>query len=279
MTFRPILFSRQFGIDPKELDRLGVFDPTLNADTKLFPDPVLLRDSAHPEMHAAADRFEEYFETVRKLIAGSAGNESHPAWKAAYKLLRFPEIQGTCLGYGSDTIRGSGVGAGMTSQLIRTANQIIALGIDDPDLFMAMGLFEENFGPDLIGDMFTNVCFKQIIEFNQRVCKKLSVPTKIFKISLANGTTITANLAENVALGSADQPVILLPKDILRELPIALDWRGVQSVSEQNTAFRGNLNDTIAGLWSRKTLESKSRLRSWALSSRDAFSDLLDLIH
>jgi hypothetical protein len=279
LTFRPLLFSRHFGVDERELNRLGVFDPTLNADTLLFPDPTLLASSEHEEMQAASTTFDAYFATVRGLIAGSAGNVAGPAWKAARQRLRFPEIPGTCLGYGAGNIRGSGVGLQTTDRLMATASEIIALGIDDPDLFLAMGLFEENFGPDLIGDMVTNVCMGDIARFNARICDELGVPTTTFDLKLANGTSFSCCFATNPIEEDGNLPVILLPKDVLRDLPVALDWRGVQEVSEQNAQFRANLNYSIAALWNRKTLESKDRLRMWALSSKGAFGDLLDMIH
>jgi hypothetical protein len=60
---------------------------------------------------------------------------------------------------------------------------------------------------------------------------------------------------------------------------VALDWRGVQEVSEQNQEFRDNLNASMATLWAKKSLESKDLLKSWALSSPTAFGDLLDMLH
>ncbi|RYF42808.1 MAG: hypothetical protein EOO38_19365 [Cytophagaceae bacterium] len=74
-------------------------------------------------------------------------------------------------------------------------------------------------------------------------------------------------------------PVILMPLDVLRELPVALDWAGIQTVSEDNKRFRDSLNSSVSSLWSRKTLESKSHLKQWAISGKEAFGDLLDMIH
>ncbi len=275
----PLLFSKAFGLKPSDLDKLGVFDPTLNIDTNLFPDPLLLAKSEHKEMQKARPEFEAYFETIRKLVAASGGDKTTKAWKSAYKLLRFPEIKGTCLGYGADSISGSGVGAQMTERLLKTADEIIRLGIDDPDLFLAMGLFEEDFGPDLIGDMFTNVCFDAITKFNRRILSKLNVPTLPFSIRLANGKRHEGTFPENPAFPGAGIPVILLPKDILQDLPMALNWAGVQEVSARNAEFRDDLNGEIANLWSKKTLESKSKLRTWALSDQGAFGNLLDMLH
>lgn len=278
-SIKPLLFSKAFGVKPNSLDKLGVFDLTLNIDTKLFPDPLLLERSRHKEMRDARPHFEQYFETIRKLVAASGGNEATKAWRSAYTLLRFPEIKGTCLGYGAGSIAGSGVGHEMTRRLLATAGEVVGLGIDDPDLFLAMGLFEEDFGPDLIGDMFTNVCLGHLIKFNRRIYGKLGLKTSKFPIRLANGKRYEGEFVENPAFPNANIPVILVPTDILQDLPLALDWAGVQEVSARNAEFRDDLNQDIANLWSKKTLESKSKLKAWALSDQGAFGNLLDMLH
>lgn len=275
---KPVLFHAAYGVTEAQLDKLGVFNPTLNVDTLLFPDPLLLEDSSHPEMNAARATFDQYFDQVRRLVAGSKSSTDAPA-KAAKELLRFPEIKGTCLGYGKDGIAGSGGGVDMADQLFKTASEIVGLGIDDPDLFLAMGLFENNFGPDMIGDMFTNVLFNHIADFNRRVYAALGVKTQPIEIRLNTGKRLKGDFVTNVAYPGADIPVILLPKDVLRDLPVAVDWRGVQETSEANREFRRSLNKSVAHLWSKKTLESKEKLRAWALSGPEAFGDLLDVVH
>lgn len=278
-SVKPLLFSKAFGVKSAQLNKLGVFDISLNLDTRLFPDPLLLEDSKHKEMRQARDDFETYFDRLRRLLAGSKGDQTTVAWKSAKKLLHFPEIKGTCLGYGTTSISGSGVGADMRDRLLKSAYEIVDLGIDDPDLFLAMGLFEENFGPDLIGDMFTNVCLGSIIKFNARIYDALAVSTKDFEFKLKNGKRFAGKFPANPVFPDQNIPVILLPKDILRDLPIALDWAGVQEVSSQNDEFRQSLNSSISDMWSRKTLESKDRLKRWALSSDGAFGNLLDMLH
>lgn len=42
----PIHFSDYFNIDKAILKELGVFDPILNFDTKVFVEPLLLKNSA-----------------------------------------------------------------------------------------------------------------------------------------------------------------------------------------------------------------------------------------
>ena len=228
-------------------------------------------------MRAAKVTFDQYFERVMTLLHGIQEDKDR-VWKAAYKHLSFPEIKGTCLGYGS-SISGSGTGPKMTTKLINSGREVIRMGIDDPDLFMAIGLFEEDFGPDLIGDMFTNIGFAEIAEFNQRIIDDLGIPNREFDIKLANGKKYKVNFADNLVIGKPDIPIILMPKDILRDLPIATCWAEVQNVAADNEEFRDSLNTSVANLWSKKTLESKESLKRWAMSSAQAFGSLLDMLH
>jgi hypothetical protein len=50
------LFSQHFGINPTELDKESLLDPVLNADTKLFVDPLLPKGSSHPFCKARVSR-------------------------------------------------------------------------------------------------------------------------------------------------------------------------------------------------------------------------------
>src|SRR6266536_4446747 len=107
----PVRLAEYFGFDEKLLDDLGVLNPTLNVDTLLFIDPLLLANSRHAEMNTAArDTYRKYFETVIQLLDGSKVENDAP-WKGALKLLSFPEVKGTCLGYGALSVAGSGSGA------------------------------------------------------------------------------------------------------------------------------------------------------------------------
>lgn len=173
----PVRFSDHFGLDEAALRDAGVLNPTLNVDTKLFIDPLLMERSQHPEIcQGAVSTYRQYFTTVIKLLR-SAPSADHAASKAAFRLLSFPEIKWTCLGYGAQSVAGSGSGDQMTAQMMKTGKEIVDLGIEDPDLFVAMALFEEGFGPDHICDMAANVILGEscnstsvfLIHFRSRV--------------------------------------------------------------------------------------------------------------
>ena len=170
----PIRFSDHFDLDSHSLDLLGVLNPTLNVDTGLFVDPLLLPESRHAEIkEGARTTYEKHFVTVIKLLRASK-TVNDIAWRNARKYLSFPEIKWTCLGYGAQSVAGSGSGTYMTDHVIGTAKEIIDLGVDDPDLFVAMSLFEEGFGPDRISDMTTNVILEDLLKFNNRVLTAFS---------------------------------------------------------------------------------------------------------
>ena len=274
-----LLFSTHFEVSPARLEKLGVLDPALNVDTNLFIDPLLLARSAHDEMRTGATKtYDTHFGTVIKLLIASQ-RRGDAAWSAAERLLRFPEIKGTCLGYSAESVSGSGSGKEATANYIATASDIVRLGIDDPDLFVAMSLFEEGVGPDRISDMTTHVIFNDLLRFNARILKNLNVPIEEHEIVLRNGNSYVVNLPTNPCIPNKRTPVILVPMDILRDLPIATDWGEVGSVASRNAVYRQRANKQLGEIWRDKSLESKAKLKDWALKREDNFEVLLELLH
>ena len=274
----PVLFSDFFKVDAATLSSLGVLDPTLNVDTALFLDPMLLEDSVHQEINTGACKsYEAHFGTVIKFLR-AAKSRDDVAWRSAQKLLTFPEIKWTCLGYGSQSVSGSGSGQEMTGSYVATAKQIVELGVDDPDLFAAMALFEKGVGPDRISDMTTNVIFEDLLRFNHRAFKELAIPTAEMHLRLANGKTFEVYLPANPFIRGTASPVMLVPSDVLRKLPIASDWHDVADAASHNEELRQRVNSHIAALWAVKSRKDKDELRRWALSDKEAFGTLLDMI-
>ena len=68
----PLPFAEHFGIDPVKLERIGILNPVLNVDTKLFIDPVLLETSSNSQISTdATSTFRKYFEDIIKLLHAS----------------------------------------------------------------------------------------------------------------------------------------------------------------------------------------------------------------
>lgn len=264
----PITLSREFGINQGDLVRLGVLDVTLAIDMKLFIDPLLLSHSKHAELNTdGVQLYHSHFDTIIRLLANSR-SIGDPAWKAAEKKLEFHEIAGTCLGYGAGSIHGSGFGPKLTKRVLGVAAQIVDIGVRDSDLFSAMALFESDIGPDRISDMTTNIIINALSAFNSRVLRELRLSGKQFPM----GEFLVNPYEKKHA------PIILVPTDVLRDLPVAHDWDGVADAAKQNEELRGKVNQHVASIWLKKTKRDKTRLKTQALTSKEAFETLLEAI-
>ncbi|RBW44593.1 hypothetical protein DS885_11045 [Psychromonas sp. B3M02] len=265
----PATISSEFGICSKTLDKLGVVDVLLNTDTLLFIDPMLLAESKHDEMNTGAvNSYKKRFELIIKLLSASKV-EDDVAWKGAKKHFKFSEISWTCLGYGT-SVRGSGFGKDLISTTLDTASQIVSLGVTDTDLFMALALFEEGIGPDRISDMTTNIILFDLINYTLRVNETLKLPTKPHKIG-----TEEYNLIINPYSGA---PLLLVPNDIVRDLPIATDWSDISRVVRENEDLRERVNNQVGEVWANMTKKQKRQLKEAALKSKEAFEQVIEMI-
>ena len=171
---KPVLFSDHFGIDKGKLEELGIFNPILNFDTKLFVEPLLLKASKSEILRNSMQSYEKFFSNILKLLRASK-EEGDKMWRAAKELVYFPEYKATCIGYGSESIHGSGAGRELSDQILRGARDIIDAAKGDPDIFLLAPLLEKGIGPDLISDMTQRIIDEEICQFT------LDVKTGEFK--------------------------------------------------------------------------------------------------
>ncbi len=272
----PVTFSSHFGVEAARLNELGATDPTLTFDTNLFIDPLLLAQSRHAEISTdAASNFRRHFESIAKLLSKSEAPGDR-LWAAAGALFDFREIaeaKGTGLGYGGRSVSGRGFGPKLTAQLMRTAKEIVDLGITDPDLFLLLGLLEEGVGPDLIGDMTTRVIFPELARFNARMLPELIATERLdYEYETPDGDVV--KLPSN-PYSTQKLPVVLVPTDILRKLPIALCWDDVSTAASKNAGIRRRTNEKIGGIWAALSRKDKAKLRAEAFSDPEALKTLL----
>ena len=264
-------FSGEFKLPSGFLRKAGSFDPLLNVDTKLFIDPLLLEKSAHPEMLAAYKDWRAHFADIIKLLKATKG-AGDVAWKAADKMFDSPEFKGTCLGYGSASIVGSGIGPKLRARLLRTAHEIVKLGIEDPTLFPLLALLEEDVGPDRISDLTTRAIGHRLAEFTTRVLTGQNIPSQRFDVF---GSEFSLPVNPHVSDRGESLPVVLTPLDVLRALPVASDWSDVDRVKSENDKLRRRINQAIGAVWLRHTDQSKAKNRAAFLKDKEAFDSLL----
>lgn len=248
--------SDQLGIPKVSFDASGAFDPILDMDSRLFIDPLLLRASNEPEfatVRATIDRrFLELFELLRK-----SRYEGDLFWSAADERFRFPELRGLCIGYSSAGTRGNGMGRELRAQTLRTAQEIIHAGIDDPIFFELLGVLQPGIGPDRISDMFGHIARNEIRDYSSRILA-----------SLMGRDPEAFTLPRNQFNRSR---ILLVPRAILRDLPLASSWDEVEDLIAHNAALRAEVNRLIGDGWrrdSRRTTK-KSALREALRTSPD----------
>lgn len=256
----PILFSKHFKIDPKKFDAANLLDPILNSDTKLFIDPLLIYKSQNALVKRDGRKaIEQAFNNVIGLVDISAA-EGDAAWKGAFKALNLEERPETSLGYGGAGNSGSSPPAKTRTGILRTAKQIITLGEKNPDMIPLMGLFEEGVGPDILSDMTTNFLLPVLCEITEQFCAANAVPTKAFGPKYSN-----RKLPENPHRLS--EPVILVPRDLLRDLPLAADWADVSRVVLEVQEVRDAVNQMFGNFAQASVTQKKKAVREISLKS------------
>lgn len=258
----PVLFSQHFSLDPAKLKLAGLLDPVLNSDTKLFIDPLLIAKSTNPLIKKAGGAaVTTAFNNVIGLVDMSR-SETDAAWKGAYKALNLDERSETCLGYGGASTSGNSRPPELRRSILRTAKEIITLGEKNPSMIPLMGLFEQGVGPDTLSDMTTNFLLPALCEITEKFCKAEGITTKAFGPKYANRT-----LPENPYY--AGNPIVLVPRDLLRDLPLAADWSDVSRVIMQIDEIREAVNRMFGNIAKATVAEKKKAVRKVTLSSLD----------
>lgn len=267
---KPITFSMQFPESEAIFNSLGAIDIILNADTPLFIDPLLIpKSKSKIWSEKAFNSYNNFFKRAIKLLSAvKQRNSKDIAWRTLNKDFLFHEINYTCLGYGGG--KGSGWGPELVNRTLNTAKDIVDLGVEDVDLFMALALFEEGIGPDRISDMVTNIIYDQILEYTIDIVEKLNIPTERFELKDQVVQLIRNPYSKN--------PIFFVPMDVVRDLPIANDWSEISDVVRKNEQLRKRINENVGHIWATMTKKDKAEFKSSALQDKESFDDVLNLI-
>lgn len=261
----PTLFSTYFGIESAALGDAGFVEPFLNVDTQLFIDPVLLEKSSFPTIKGdALDTFRTHFENFIRLLSISEAERDAP-WRAAARLLDLHEPPENGLGYGGSGRSGSSRPDQVRDAIMRTSKEIIQLGAKDPEMISLMGFFEENVGPDTISDFTTRVIIGQLASLTEAFCAVAGIPTH--EVEAAHGH----KLPKYIDKSGRSSSIVLVPRDIVRELPIANDWSEIENAVFQNAQIRNRVNGLLASIATPTVSDRKAALRQAALGSAEDF--------
>ncbi len=123
--------------------------------------------------------------------------------------------------------------------------------------------------------MITNVILPDLIRYNNRVVGTLGdVSLEEFAVL----PSLMARLPRNPFV-SAKTPIIFVPSDILRHLPMASDWESAMDAAASNAAIRASVNAQVGEIWkAAQSAKAKATLKLYALSSSGNFEKVLEMI-
>jgi hypothetical protein len=233
-----VFTSEYLRVEDEFVDK-GVFDSIIDTDSNFFINLIRLKETQVPEFRHSYASINNLFSSIATLLQAS-DKKGDKFYKAAFRLFDFSEVNGINLGY-SESKYGSGFGKKLRNQVMNDAFDIIKKGSFQPEIFQLVGLFEENIGPDRLSDMVATIIFPDIVQFTKRINQELNiVPESYPEFQFSNG--LVRNPYKNC-------DILLLPIDILQELPIAKCWEDIDRVIGENESIRREVNVEVGLEW------------------------------
>ena len=265
---RKLKLSRVLGVDSRALQEKGVFNSLIGEDSELYLDPRLLKTTSVTELSQSHEVFRSHFEKIIKLLIHSSEHGDN-FFKKAIKGLTFKEPDFLSLGYSIPGNSGRGIGKKFAQSLARTAKEILQHGITDPEIFEIVGIFEEGIGADRISDMTARIILPNLALYSERIAHELGLTAKEISFS-DNSYKLPVNI-QNKA------PLLLLPQEILNDLPIANDRGDLDEVFSHNEKLREDINHIIGEVWKDSSTKylRKREIKEALLQNPEALRELI----
>ena len=238
--------SDHFG---KDFEAIGVFDAVMDSDSHYFINIAKLKDSKTPEFLKSYERINSYFYNIALLLnQAKEKNRQDRFYSEALRKFNFSEVNGINLGF-SETQYGAAFGEVLRNATISDAFDIVKAGTVQPEFFHLVGLFEENVGPDRLSDMIATIINEDIRAYTRRVNSVLDITSENYPDDkFIDG--VAYNPYKNCEL-------LLVPKEIMHELPIAKCWDDIDRVILENNAIRQEINEMIGSTWEKYASHEK----------------------
>lgn len=260
----PERISTILKVSEEELDKKGVFNSFVDIDSNLYIDPCLLENLKIVEFENSYSSFRNHFSRIILLVE-KIKKPKDAFWSEAHRRLQFKEFKFIGLGYSRGDKNGNGIGKILAENMLNIAIEIVEEGIKDPIIFELIGLIQKNISLDRISDMTTHIIKQDLINYTVRVSRELGIETREFK-------RLNVKLPINP---DNNDPVIFIPKKILRDIPIAFQWEDIDIVISETDSLKSDVNNIIGKSWKEVVRNNKNYLKNILLENTDAFKDLI----
>ena len=252
-----VYFNQRFGVSAIEMRRLGTFNPKIGVDNRMFVDPKLL-NIGREEFKGAHDELVTYFAKVVQLVRLiKTRTNADLAWTEACRRMRFRETTNTALGFSRESTNGNGIGRVLAQRIVTRASEILPQVNFEPEVFELIGVFAERVGCDRVSDMIVHILKHRFLAYTDRVTRALGV-NSVIEVSSGPNKFVCPRFRKG------DKPMILVPANLLKPLPIATDIEDALAVADLNEAARAEVNRIYAEAQKRR-VSPKSHLRIEAI--------------
>lgn len=265
-----MLISDYFNLDYEDLDDAGIFDAVLEKDSAFFINIQRLKETNCPEFQESYSRIREFFESIAVLLeAAESKSNDDKFYRVALGKFQFHEVNGINLGF-ADSVTGSGMGDVLRKQIIGDAFDLVKKGCKAPELFELVGLFEDGIGPDRLSDMIATIILPDIKVYTKRIMDEYDLCEVAYPDVRFDKEGFAINPYKECQ-------ILLLPIDILHELPVAKDWEDVDYAASQNSAIRQEMNLEVGKTWRKwASSQKKAYFKNQLLGNRDIFDRLIE---
>lgn len=257
-------YSDIFNIPNKVFIEKGVFNASVDEDSKLHIDPSLFKHCRIPEFQGAYDEFRNHFVRVFNLVPLAKQNKR--AYDALVRSLMFREIANTGLGYSINGTRGNGIGQKLAKKIAQSVIEIYDLGITNPVVFEMLPFFEDGVGADRISDMTSVLLIERLLQYTKRICDEIGIATR-------PAIRHKGVLYEVPCYKS--QSIVLVPTEVLCDLPMAYEWDDIDRVSSYNSAFRLRISQEIGERLTDVNRMPKREIKRFLMSHPDIFNEFI----
>lgn len=143
------------------------------------------------------------------------------------------------------------------------------LGQSDPEMISLMGFFEDNVGPDTISDLTSRIILPLLAQITRGFCLANQIPVE------KSHASPSFELPHFKGKSGRIHAIVLVPKDIVRDLPMAQDWSEVFGVAQENRVIRDRVNEFLAGIAKPTVADRKAALRRATMQSDYAMNEFV----
>lgn len=269
--------AEYFKISPKKFYEIGVLNPLIDKDIKLFIDPRLLKKSKYEIFNKnAVNTYETFYKNlaghIKAYLKITDEDIKNKAKQNIIQKLTAKEPVGLGLGYSSVGTNGQGVGSVNAEILFKNALDIYKCVPEiGEDAFSLLNILSEGIGPDYIGDITANIIWKELASFTENVAKKLNLPIESFYIK---GFSFMLPKHPNSTKRKV-YPILLVPRDILSDLPKDIAMEDVlEGYVDRNKQIRTDIDEKILNILKQEHVEKKDK----QIQIFDIFKDDPELI-